>query len=375
MHGIDLVALQLAIAEGQPLPDRPPAAAGHAIEARLYAEDPAEGFRPAGGSVHALAVPGVDSAFGLPSGLGGQESWPGRSCGSTPGSSRARSSPPTTTPMLAKVIAWAPTPRRRRQTTCRRAGGNADRRPGHQPRPAGRRAARSLVHRRRADTSLLDGYDFAALVPAESACRVSAAAAAVAVAAANRRDAGAVATLPGGWRNVVSQPQLTSFSGPRGRIDVRYHWTRSGITIADADADAGPAVVAFAPEQVTLEVAGVRYRFEVTRAGDAIWVDSALGSVRLALLDRLPAPEPVTESGSLIAPMPGSVTRIAAGPGDRVLAGQLVLVLEAMKMEHQIVAPASGVLAELRVGSGAQVNAGDVLAIVTAEEPEETRER
>jgi propionyl-CoA carboxylase alpha chain len=70
--------------------------------------------------------------------------------------------------------------------------------------------------------------------------------------------------------------------------------------------------------------------------------------------------------------MPGSVTRIAAGPGDRVRAGQVVLVLEAMKMEHQIVAPASGVLAELRVGSGAQVNAGDVLAIVTSPVPDET---
>ena len=83
----------------------------------------------------------------------------------------------------------------------------------------------------------------------------------------------------------------------------------------------------------------------------------------------------MTESGSLIAPMPGSVTRIAAGPGDRVVAGQLVLVLEAMKMEHQIVAPAGGVLAELRVGTGAQVNAGDVLAIVTADGPDETGER
>jgi propionyl-CoA carboxylase alpha chain len=79
----------------------------------------------------------------------------------------------------------------------------------------------------------------------------------------------------------------------------------------------------------------------------------------------------VTESGSLIAPMPGSVTRIAAGPGDRVLAGQLVLVLEAMKMEHQIVAPAAGVLAELRVSSGTQVNAGDLLGIVTAAGPDE----
>ena len=73
-------------------------------------------------------------------------------------------------------------------------------------------------------------------------------------------------------------------------------------------------------------------------------------------------------SGSLIAPMPGSVTRVAVAPGDMVVTGQLVLVMEAMKMEHEIAAPASGVLAELRVGPGAQVNAGDVLAVVTAGE-------
>jgi propionyl-CoA carboxylase alpha chain len=64
--------------------------------------------------------------------------------------------------------------------------------------------------------------------------------------------------------------------------------------------------------------------------------------------------------------MPGNVTRVAASLGDRVIAGQLVLVIEAMKMEHAITAPAAGVLTELRVAPGEQVNSGDVLAIVTA---------
>ncbi len=170
-----------------------------------------------------------------------------------------------------------------------------------------------------------------------------------------------------------SQPQLTSFAGPRGQIDVRYRWTRSGIAIAadgetGADADGGLAVVACRPDQVTLEVAGVVHRFDITRAAGQIWVCSALGSVRLTLLDRLPAPRRATESGSLIAPMPGNVTRVAAAPGDRVAAGQVVLVIEAMKMEHTIAAPAAGVLADLRVGPGDQVNGGEVLAIVTPEE-------
>ncbi len=96
----------------------------------------------------------------------------------------------------------------------------------------------------------------------------------------------------------------------------------------------------------------MRYRFGITRAGQDLWVDSPLGSVRLSLLDRLPAPERAAESGSLIAPMPGNVTKIAAVAGDPVTAGQLVLVIEAMKMEHQILAPTAGVLAELRVSPG-----------------------
>jgi propionyl-CoA carboxylase alpha chain len=127
-------------------------------------------------------------------------------------------------------------------------------------------------------------------------------------------------------------------------------------------------VIAFSPDQVTLEVAEVRHRFDVTRAAGEIWVDSAFGSIRLSLVERLPAPVQAVDAGSLIAPMPGSVIRVAAAPGERLAAGQLVLVLEAMKMEHQIAAPLAGLLAELRVGQGSQVSAGDVLAIVRADE-------
>jgi biotin carboxyl carrier protein len=129
-------------------------------------------------------------------------------------------------------------------------------------------------------------------------------------------------------------------------------------------------VVAFSPEQVALEVSGVLHRFDVTRAGDHLWVGSPLGSVQLTVLDRLPVPQRAVESGSLIAPMPGNVTRVAAAQGARVAAGQTVLVLEAMKMEHTIAAPAAGVLTELRVGPGDQVNGGDVLAIVSTLEDE-----
>lgn len=382
LHGIDLVALQLAIAEGRALPERPPAGVGHAIEARIYGEDPAAGFRPAGGVVHAFAVPDVDAEFGLPGARpasgGSAGPFVRLDSGIAPGSIVSTHYDA----LLAKLITWAP----RREIAARRlaAALSGARIAG----PATNRDLLVTVLRdpvfldRGADTSLLDSYDPAGLVPGERACRISAAAAAVAVAAANRRDAKVGASLPGGWRNVVSQPQLTSFAGPRGRIDIRYSWTRRGIALLGADrpeAGADPAAdpeadpgadpelmaVAFTPDQVTLDVAGVRYGFGIVRAGPDLWVSSGIGSLHLTLLDRLPPPVGISETGSLVAPMPGSVTRVAAAPGDHVVAGQLVLVLEAMKMEHQIAAPAGGVLAEVRVGPGAQVNTGDVLAIVT----------
>ncbi|HYK33914.1 MAG TPA: biotin carboxylase N-terminal domain-containing protein [Streptosporangiaceae bacterium] len=352
VHGIDLVALQLAIAEGTPLPAEPPPAAGHAIEARLYAEDPVEGFRPSGGPVHALAVPGIDCEFGL-----------------APGSHLLRLDsgvkPGTVVSahydaMLAKVIAWAPSrPAAIRRLATGLAGATI-------AGPATNRDLLVSVLRDArftdygADTSLLDDYDYAGLVPDEQACLLAAAAAAAAIATANRTQARVAAAVPGGWRNVPSQPQRTSFLGPRGRIDVGYRWTSSGISIEEVG-----DVISVTPDQVRLESGGVTRTFAVVRACDGVWVQSPLGSVSLTRLRRFPLPVPEAETGSLIAPMPGSVSKIAAAAGDAVTAGQLVLVIEAMKMEHQIAAPVSGVVTELRVSIGAQVNTGEVLAIVT----------
>jgi propionyl-CoA carboxylase alpha chain len=351
VHGIDLVALQLAIAEGTPLPAESPPAAGHAIEARLYAEDPVEAFRPSAGQVHAFAVPGVDCEFGLAPGphLLRLDS------GVRPGTVVSAHYDA----MLAKVIALAPS---RRAAIRRLATGLAG---ATIAGPATNRDLLISVLRDArfadygADTSLLDGYDYAGLVPAEHECRLAAGAAAAAVATANRLQAKVAATVPGGWRNVPSQPQRISFLSPRGLIDVSYRWTASCIAIEDVG-----DVISVAPDQVRLESGGVTRMFAIIRSGDRIWVHSPLESVSLTLLDRLPAPVRETETGSLIAPMPGSVSKIAAAAGDAVIAGQLVLVIEAMKMEHQISAPVSGVLTELRVSLGAQVNTGDVLAVL-----------
>jgi propionyl-CoA carboxylase alpha chain len=91
--------------------------------------------------------------------------------------------------------------------------------------------------------------------------------------------------------------------------------------------------------------------------------------VRLRRVPRFVDPAEQVAAGSLLAPMPGSVIRIAVAQGDTVTAGQPILWLEAMKMQHQINAPADGVIAELPVSAGQQIDVGAVLAVVT--DPEE----
>jgi propionyl-CoA carboxylase alpha chain len=369
VHGIDLVALQLDIARGIPLPPGPPAPGGHAIEARLYAEDPADGYRPASGTVHELNVPDAGLRFGPPP--GGVAQGVRLDAGVEAGSEVSQHYDP----MLAKLIAWAPA----RETAARMLASALDRARIHGP--ATNRDLLASVLRDtvflagQADTSLLERYDLAGLIPGEQACRLSAVAAALAGAAANRSAAraagGAAGGLPSGWRNVASQPQHMAFDGPRGRVVVAYRWHRDGITAVPDDGAGAvePGVIGVAAGHAVLEVSGVRYRFDVARAGGVVWVDSPFGHVALTPVPRLPEPAAVSEPGSLVAPMPGNVVRIGAERGERVRSGRPIVVLEAMKMEHQIAAPADGLVAELRVAVGDQVQAGDVLAIVDPERP------
>lgn len=368
VHGIDLVAIQLDIAQGNALPPRRPAATGHAIEARLYAENPAAGYQPASGTMHLLRIPDVGTRFAPSAALTGLRLDSGIESGSEIS--------PHYDPMLAKLIAWAPA----RQTAARRLASALERARIHGPATNRNLLVSVLRHpgflAGHADTSLLADYDLALLAPGAAAVRLSAAAAALADAAAARAAARAGASLPGGWRNVASQPQRRSYDGPDGRITTAYSWARDGITIVDAGGSnaaraTGPGalnVIAVTEDQVQLEVSGVRHRFDIGRAGGVVWVDSGLGAVALTPAARLPAAAAAQEPGSLIAPMPGILVRAEVASGDKVTAGQPVLILEAMKMEHQILAPADGTMSELRVKPGTQVEAGDVLAFVTGED-------
>jgi propionyl-CoA carboxylase alpha chain len=141
--------------------------------------------------------------------------------------------------------------------------------------------------------------------------------------------------------------------------EVRYHHTRAGGLEAD-----GVRVLHAGAELVVLETDGLRRTYTVARYGDEIHVNRTI----LRALPRFPDPAQQHAPGSLLAPMPGTVVRIADGltEGAAVRAGQPLLWLEAMKMQHQIAAPATGTLDALHVKPGRQVELGALLAVVTA---------
>jgi biotin carboxyl carrier protein len=168
---------------------------------------------------------------------------------------------------------------------------------------------------------------------------------------------------------VPSQLQQQGFEGSWGAVDVEYGFARDGSLRARLDGAEPPGLRLHgcAPDAVDLEVDGVRRRFRVEIAGDRIFVDGPLGASELRELPRFPEAGEEEAAGSLAAPLPGVVADVRVAPGDRVEAGEVLLVLVAMKMEHAVRAPAAGKVAELRARVGDQVEAGQVLAVIEEE--------
>jgi pyruvate carboxylase subunit A/propionyl-CoA carboxylase alpha chain len=364
--GLDLVGLQLTVADGGRLDPEPPPARGYSIEARLYAEDPAKGWQPHAGSVHRFEVPNTTTEFGSIDRLGVRVD-----TGIVDGSEVSV----FYDPMLAKVISYAPTRRRA-------AGLLAD--ALARTRIHGVRTNRDLlvnVLRHPAfldgatDTAFFDTHGLAELASPladNRAVELSALAAALAEAAENRKTATVFAAAPSGWRNVASGYQVKCYDDNAGEThEVRYRVGRGGLELPDHDA---VGLVSSSPSQVVLAVDGVDRPFDVARYGAEVFVDSPLGPVQLVALPRFPDPTAALAHGSLLAPMPGSVLRIGAAVGDSVTAGQPLIWLEAMKMEHTVAAPGDGVLVELNVETGQQVEVGLKMARVLARVDDQPKE-
>ncbi|HEX4789209.1 MAG TPA: biotin carboxylase N-terminal domain-containing protein [Actinospica sp.] len=354
--GCDLVAWQLRIAEGGTLGARPPELRGHAIEVRLYAEDPAQDWQPRTGTVRRFEIPGVTTSFDTANGVTGLRLDSGVEDGSVIGVDYDA--------MLAKVIAWAPT----REAAARRLADALDRARIH-----GVTTNRALLARTLRHEAFLAGEvhtDFfpthlAELLAAPAATAEALAPLAAALADAAARQSGA---FPSGWRNLRSQPQVKRYRDANGdEHEVRYAFTREGLQVVG---EPEIRLVSSTPAHVVIERAGIRYAFDVSYYAEeqSVCVDGPGVHSGLTPVSRFPDPDEHLDPGSLLAPLPGSVVRIAAAEGDAVAEGQPLLWLEAMKMEHLVAAPVAGVLARLHVAPGQQVAVGAVLAIVEPKE-------
>jgi biotin carboxyl carrier protein len=117
-------------------------------------------------------------------------------------------------------------------------------------------------------------------------------------------------------------------------------------------------------EGLDLEADGVRRRYALHQVGDTVYVDSALGASALRELERFPTTLAGVSAGSLFSPMPGVVVQVLVAAGDVVQAGDTLITLEAMKMQHPVRAPDDGVVVEVRVREGEQVETASLLVVV-----------
>ncbi|HEX6819864.1 MAG TPA: biotin carboxylase N-terminal domain-containing protein [Ktedonobacterales bacterium] len=359
--GLDLVRWQILVAEGRPLPLTQDEITfyGHAVEARVYAEDPAHGFLPATGHValwRASKGEGVRVDAGIQTG---------------------DEVTPYYDPMLAKVCAWGETreealrrlDRALGQTVLFGVRNNVDylRRVLLHPAHVAGRISTAFVERYAED--LLPGVDLSDFDIERLAW--------AGIAVALRR----LANQGGGrnwrnnpWRPVIERFDCGSFAVAGDGtgalpIEIRLSPRRDGSY--NAEATVASHVLAMRAivrgerkDELDLELDRRRVTALVVHAGGDQWW-AGVGETTVGLVWRDPLPQPSAlahHGGSLTAPMPGQVIAVQVAEGQRVRRGDALFILEAMKMEHTVRAPADGVVTRVRFAVGDQTPAGALLA-------------
>jgi acetyl/propionyl-CoA carboxylase alpha subunit len=353
--GLDLVRLQLDVAAGRELPhqDALPAPSGHAIEARVYAEDPTMDFRPSTGAVLAFSAPStvrVDTAL-RPQGGEVTRHYD---------------------PMIAKVIAHEPT----RADAARSLGAALRRTTVVGVTTNIGLLARTLDHPEflgdGGDTGFLERHDPAEigrpLVDGPDRAR-AVLAISLAAQAAHREAATANPAVSSGFRNVATEPQRARYAlagDPRDVVQVAYRFRRGRLVEASVDDELLTDVHLWSatPRHVDLSVAGVRVGHTIGRADDLQWVSGPAGTLTVRRLPRFVEPEDAVEPGSLVASMPGTVRAVPVAVGDRVTADTTIVVMEAMKMELSLTAPGPGTVTEIDVAVDDTVETGARLAVI-----------
>ena len=319
VFGVDLVAQQILVAEGKQLGREPNGPGGHAIEVRLYAEDPADDWQPQTGKVRTFDVP-IGPGLRVDSGIEG---------GSVIGIHYDA--------MIAKVIAFGD-----------------DR--AHAVRLLGDALRRTRLHGVTTNIDLLLGILGDEEFRAER----------VHTALLDERLAEWV--KPTSERSVRKEAlvaaRVRSYVVRGEEISVSYSAGRSGLAQTEL---VGVTVGEVTPTRVVIDDDGITESYDVAVGDGWVDVDGPAGSFDVAPVPEFVDPADVIAEGSLLAPMPAAVMSVAVTEGQQVSKGDIVVVLEAMKMQHTITAPADGVVTELSATAGAQVESGAVLAIIEGE--------
>jgi acetyl/propionyl-CoA carboxylase alpha subunit len=172
--------------------------------------------------------------------------------------------------------------------------------------------------------------------------------------------------IPSGWRNNPSQLQKVAFGTDSEEMEVGYRFeARGGVTVEVSGRRlAELRIHDLTADRVGLETEGHLRWFTTHRVGSVHHVDGPSGYTRLTERPRFPQSVREEDPGSLHAPMPGKVIRVEVSEGDAVAEGQVLLVMEAMKMEHTLKAPYQGKVRAVRASAGDQVAADQVLVVV-----------
>lgn len=344
--GVDLVREQLRVAGGAALGfgQDDIGWAGHAIEVRLYAEDPDNGFLPSTGRLSAYR-PALTPAVRWDSGV--EE-------GSVVGVDFD--------PMLAKVIAHAPT----RDEAAGRLALALER-----MHLGGVVTNRDFLAATLRSGAFLAGdttTDFIERTDPMSTRRTTGTATEMAAIVAamwlqgrNRAADGVWGFAPSNFRTGGLPPQHIEFARGDDVVRVEYTPRRDGGFGCN-----GRSVVVHdgTPTDVDVEIDGRRVRAPITVVDDVVHVTLAGTTMTLSIVPRFVVPGSEPPTGGLVAPMPGSVIEVRSAVGDRVTAGQVLVVLEAMKMEHHISAPFDGTVTEVPIGVGDQVENGALLLTI-----------
>jgi len=344
--GLDLVEWQIRVAQGEPLPlaQEEVTAAGHAIEVRLYAEDPANGYLPNTGTLRVFDVAPstdirVDTGF-----VAGDEVTASYD------------------PMLAKVISHAPTRSAAAHLLAQylqRAG------------------VEGVVTNKDSLAAILTEPDFLSgatttdyldhhpdvLDPPVDLLRP-----ALAVLASRDVDP---AVAPAGWRNVSGVPEWLQMRVAGRPVTVRWHRERDALLVETVDGDPllGEATaigtVRLTRTPISVEIDGVMTPATVA-GGDFGTVQVDGRTLAFEVLPRFDVNAHSADAAGPTTPVPGTVTDVRVAEGDEVTAGQILVVLEAMKMEHTITADTDGIVSDVHVRTGQSVDAHQV--VVTVEE-------